>query len=178
METSNAGGSSKPRGECRTERLRCKKLEGAVVMRSALSARVFRVDGSMEDLGVIAKRLVTNAFVQFVVDQLQTETSAFGDFKYHDSGIGVVAENVTDTGLGTPCGDARDAGTQIEGATANIYKTVATHTYDEALAITEHGVFNASADGVLMDRSVFGAINVGNGDKIEFTYEITLNSGG
>lgn len=177
MQTSNTG-SSKPRGELHAKCLRCKKLDGAIVMRSQLSARVFRVDGSMEDLGVISTRLVTDAFVAFVVDQLQTETSTFGDFKYHDSGTGVGAEAAGDTALGTPCGDARDAGTQIEGATGNIYKTVATHTYDEVLAITEHGVFNIDAAGTLMDRSVFGAINVASGDRIEFTYQITFSSGG
>lgn len=178
MEASNTGGASKPRGECRGSLLRCKGMAGEVVVRSRLSARVFRANGSVEDLGVIATRLVTDAFVQFVVDQLQTETSAFGDFKYHDSGTGTTAENASDTALETPCGDARDSGTQTEGASSSIYKSVATHTYDETLAITEHGLFNAASAGVLMDRSVFSAINVNSGDKIEFAYELTLSSGG
>jgi len=29
-----------------------------------------------------------------------------------------------------------------------------------------------------MDRTVFTAINVGSGDKIEFTFSITFSSGG
>lgn len=123
-------------------------------------------------------KCVTDAFVAFIVDQLQTETSAFGDFKYHDSGTGTGAEAAGDTTLGTPCGDARDAGTQTEGATGNIYKSVATHTYDESLAITEHGLFNAAADGTLMDRTKFAAVNVANGEQIEFTFQITFTAGG
>lgn len=123
-------------------------------------------------------RVVTDAFVAFVVDQLQAETSAFGDFKYHDSGIGVGAEAAGDTALGTAWGGARTVGTQTEGATANIYKSVATTTYNATKAITEHGLFNAAAGVTLMDRSVFSAINVVDTDKIEWTYELSLASGG
>lgn len=178
MRETSTGGSNRPRGECLAECQRCKELEGAVIMRSSLSARVLRKDGSVEDLGIIATKEVTDAFVGFVVDQLQTETSAFGDFKYHDSGTGVTAEDQTDTAMETATGEARTTGTQIEGATANIYKSVATDTYAGSFAITEHGLFNASSDGILMDRSVFSAINVTSGDKIEFTYELTLTAGG
>jgi hypothetical protein len=123
-------------------------------------------------------KCVTDAFVAYVVDNLQAELAAFGDFKFHDSGTGVVAEAAADTGLGTPCGEARDAGTQIEGATANIYKSVATHTYAGAFAITEHGLFNIAAAGTLMDRTKFAAINVAIGDGIQFTFQITFTAGG
>jgi len=176
MENKAAGGRTAPTGEIRAERLHSREDEGRVVLTSALSARVLRKDGTVEDLGVICRRKVTDAFVAFMVDELQTETSAWGDFKYHDSGTGTNAENKTDTALQTPCGDARTVGSQTEGATGNIYKSVATHTYDESLAITEHGLFNAAAAGTLMDRHVFAAINVGDGDKIEFTYELTCSS--
>jgi hypothetical protein len=132
----------------------------------------------VEDRRKVIDKCVTDAFVNYVVDQLQTETSTFGDFKYHDSGTGTGAEAAGDTGLGTPCGDARDTGTQVEGATANIYKSVATHTYGGSLAITEHGLFNASSNGTLMDRTKFAAINVVSTDQIEFTFQITFASGG
>ena len=149
-----------------------------IELEGILSARVKRGgEKRFRDLGVIARKKVTDAFVAYLVDSLQNSTTAPMDvFKYHDSGTGVGAENKTDTALGTPCGDARDVGTQIEGATGNIFKSVATHTYDETLAITEHGLFSASADGTLMDRSVFAAINVVATDQIEFTYELTCTS--
>lgn len=178
MKESNAGGSSRPSGECLAECQRCRELDGAIIMRSALSARVLRRDGSVEDLGVIATRKVTDAFVAFVVDQLQAETSVFGDFKFHDSGTGTTAEADADTAMETPTAETRSTGTQIEGATANIYKSVATDTYAGSFAITEHGLFNVVTGGTLMDRSVFSAINVTSGDKIEFTYELTLSAGG
>ena len=149
-----------------------------ITMQGVLSARVFRANGDVEVLGVLSKKLITNAFAQYVVDSFQDSTTYPIDvFKYHDSGTGVVAENAADTGLGTPCGEARDAGSQGEGA-ANVYKTIATHTYNGAFAITEHGVFSVAVAGVLMDRSVFAPINVLVNDEVEFTYEVTVNSGG
>ena len=153
-----------------------RKLTGLATLYGELSAVKIFANGHRMDYGTVSRHLVTDAFVAFMVDQLQAETSTWGDFKYHDSGTGVTAENKTDTAMETPCGDARTVGTQIEGATANIYKSVATHTYDEALAITEHGLFMAAAAGTLMDRHTFAAINVTDGDKIEFTYELTCSS--
>lgn len=131
----------------------------------------------LADRRVERNRMITDAYVAFLVDQHQTESALIGDFKYHDSGTGVGAEAAGDTALGTPCGDARDSGTQIEGATANIYKSVAEHTYDETLSITEHGLFNAASNGTLMDRTKFTAISVVNTSKIEFTFQITFTAG-
>jgi len=148
---------------------------GIVEMESELSAVLIK-DGVRQPLGVICRKKVTDDFVEFIVAQLQSETSAFGDFKYHDSGIGVGAENKTDSALGTPWGGARTVGSQIQGASAHIYKSVATTTYNATKAITEHGLFNAAVAGILMDRSVFSAINVVDTNQIEWTYNLTINS--
>jgi len=152
--------------------------KGWVRWQSNLSARLIRGDGTVIDYGVVCKRVVTDAFVAALVDTLQSSVASFSDFKYHDSGTGTNVEAAADTVLQTPCGEARDVGTQIEGATANIYKSVATNTYAGSFAITEHGLFNAAAAGTLMDRSVFSAITVASGDKIEFTYQLTCTAGG
>lgn len=120
--------------------------------------------------------VVTDDFVEYTVDMLVAELAAWGDFKFHDSGTGVGAENVTDAGLGTPCGEARDVGTQVDGG--QTYTSVATNTYAGAFAITEHGLFNIAAAGILMDRTVFGAINVVATNQIEFTFTITFTPGG
>jgi len=153
-------------------------LLGIVPFYAQLSIRVFRKDGTVEDLGIVSFHSVTDAFVAFLTDSLQGTEADWVNFKYHDSGTGVTGEAAGDTALETPCGEARDIGSQIEGATANIYKSVATNTYAGAFAITEHGLFNAAAAGTLMDRSVFSAIAVTSGDKIEFTYQLTSASGG
>jgi hypothetical protein len=131
------------------------------------------------NLGLVAVRVVTTAGVNYLVDCFQNSTGSPMDvFKYHDSGTGTNAESSSDTALQTPCGESRDAGSQAEGSSANIYKTVATHQYSGSFAITEHGLFSAASAGTLWDRSVFSAINVGNGDSIQFTYELTCNAGG
>jgi len=129
-------------------------------------------------------KVVTTAFVEFVVDQLIAETSVFGDFKYHHSGTGVGAEAVGDTDLGTPVEDAREIGTQAENA-ATIYQSVATETYGDTYAVTEHGLFNTAGaggppvtGGLLMDRTVFAAINVVATNQIQFTFLITFAAGG
>lgn len=152
-------------------------FKGSISPEARLSAKIIRANGDIEDRGIICTKLVTNAFVNDLVDNLIAETSAFGDYKFHGMGIGVVAENVTDTALGTPV-ETRATGTQVEGASTNIYKSVGTVTATASRAITEHGLFNVVTVGTLMDRSVFTVINLANGDAIQFTYEITFPAGG
>lgn len=152
-------------------------LTGIPTLTAELRAVLIRADGSRVTYGVLSRRVVTTAFVNFVVDQLQTETSVFGDFKYHDSGVGTTAENASDTAMETTDGESRATGSQTEGS-ANVYQSVGTISYTSTKAITEHGLFNDSSAGTLMDRSVFSAINVVSGDSIQFTYSLTVSSGG
>jgi hypothetical protein len=159
------------------------KLLGIPTYYGKLDLRIIKADGSVVDYGNVGYRVLSTAFVVLMTDQLQTETSVWGDFKYHDCGTGVVAENITDAGMGTQAtvitGDERIAGTQIEGASTNIYKSVATVPFDGAGAITEHGLFNAvRGGGTLMDRTVFAAVNVASGDSISFSFELTCTAGG
>ena len=150
---------------------------GIATVLGKLEARHVSKDGKVTDYGVLGYRVVTTAFVNFVVDQLQTETSVFGDFKYHDGGVGVTAEAITDTAIETTDGEARATGTQTESA-ANAYRSVGTISYTSTKAVTEHGLFNDATTGTLMDRTVFSAINVANGDSIQFTYTLTVSAGG
>ncbi len=133
---------------------------------------------------LVEDRVVTDDFCEFIVDQLITDTSAFGDFKFHHSGTGVGAEAAGDSGLGTPELDARTVGTQVEDS-AKVYKSIATETFDGTAAITEHGLFNTAGaggppvtGGILMDRTKFAAINVETGNQIEWTFTMSFTSGG
>lgn len=150
---------------------------GLMTAYGTLRAVLIKADGTRIDYGLLTHRVVTTAFVNFVVDQLQTETSLFGDFKYHDSGVGVTAENVANTAIETTDGESRVAGTQTESS-ANVYQSVGTITYTTTKAITEHGLFNGPTADTLLDRSVFAAVNVVNGDSIQFTYSLTISAGG
>lgn len=152
-------------------------LTGVPTLTAELRAVLIRGDGSRVNYGVLSRRVVTTAFVNFMVDQLQTETSVWGDFKYHDSGVGSTAENVANTDMETTDGESRVTGSQTEGA-ANVYVSVGTISYTSTKAITEHGLFNAATGVTLLDRSVFSAVNVVNGDSIQYTYSLSVNSGG
>jgi hypothetical protein len=121
--------------------------------------------------------LVTNAGVAFEASTFAggTSTSAFN---FHDSGTGTNAAAVTDTALQTPTGIARVSGTQSTPGSTNVYQTIATITYNATFAVTEWGLFSASSSGTLWDRRVFSAINVVNTNAIQFTYQLTIPSGG
>lgn len=121
-------------------------------------------------------RVVTTQFVTFLVDQLQAEDSEFGDFKFHQCGLGVTGENITDTGIETDTGIAPVAGTQTE-TDFDTYKSVATMTMDATEAITEHVLMSQSGAGTCMDRTKFAAINVVSGNQIEFTFEMDFTAG-
>lgn len=150
---------------------------GLAVMYGKLEAVLRRADGSVIRYGVLDYRVVTTAFVSFVVDQLQTESSLFGDFKYHDAGVGTTAAAVGDTTIETTDGESRATGTQTESS-ATVYQSVGTVSYTTTKAVTEHGLFNDATTGTLMDRTVFSAINVVSGDSIQFTYSLTVAAGG
>ena len=106
-------------------------------------------------------------------------TPRISSMNFHDSGTGAVAATSTDSALGTQAGPAsRATGAQTNPAT-NQYRSVGTIAYSGGLAITEWGLFNQAAQGGTMwDRRVFSAINVANGDSIQFTYTLTINAGG
>lgn len=147
--------------------------------------RVQRASGEEEDLGLVSMRVVTEAGVAFVVDAFQNLVE-LETMKYHGLGTGTTAESSAQTALVTELttgynpDSTRATGTTIEGAAANIYRTVATNTVDASVAITEHGVFSAAAvgSGVMIDRSVFAAVNLTSGDSLQSTYDLTFNSGG
>jgi hypothetical protein len=153
------------------------KALGMNHMAGRLYARKRFADGRVLDYGLIGTQKITTAFCELMVDQLQTETSVWGDFKYHDSGVGVTGEANGDTDIETPDGESRATGTQTEGTSVE-YKSVGTIAYTTSKAITEHGLFNTAANPTLMDRTVFSAINVAIGDSITFTYTLTCTAGG
>ncbi len=133
--------------------------------------------GWMENVGLVSRSKVTVEFRDFTIDTLVSDTTEFGDFKFHRPGTDDTAEVNTDTVLNTDAG-LEATGTQLEGASADIYKSVATVTADATETWKEH-VLNSqtgAGGGKLMDRSVFTpTVSVVNLDTVEFTYQLTLN---
>lgn len=128
---------------------------------------------------IVKDKVITDDFCEDIVAALVAETWTC-TFKYHAWGTGVTAENATDSALVTEAAETRATGSHIEGATAKTYKSVGTLTCNATpKAIREHGLFDQEAvGGVLMDRTLFDAINVVEGNQIEFTFNIALTSGG
>lgn len=126
------------------------------------------------EAGLVTTAGVTYMATDFAAGLASPRISAFN---YHDCGTGTTAAAVGDTALGSAAGTARVAGTQSNPASGQ-YKTVATISFTSSLAITEWGLFSASASGTLWDRRVFSAINVASGDSIQFSYTLTVNAGG
>lgn len=158
-------------------------LRGELTTAQATLAAVhIKADGTRQNLGIVARRKVTKAFVINMVAAMVAADGAganatWNDYKYHDSGVGTTAESNADTAIETTDGESRATGTQVDNssASAGIYTSVGTIAYTTTKAITEHGLFNASTAGTLLDRSVFTAVNVVNGDSIQFTYTLTVN---
>lgn len=150
-----------------------------------LSVKIVRKDGSVEDLGVVGYRVITDAGVAFLVDDWDNNGQDISTMNFHGCGTGTTAEAVGDTALQTESTTAlnpdstRATGVRSQPA-ANQYRSVGTLTFDAAAAVTEHGLLSQSATGggSLWDRTVFSAINVGSGDSIQFTYTVTFTSGG
>ena len=131
--------------------------------------------GWMENVGLVARGKVTIAFRDFEVDNLVADTVEYGDFKFHRPGLGTAAELNTDTVLQTDAG-LEATGTQLEGASADIYKSVATVTADVTETWEEHSIRSqtGATGGKMMDRSLISPnVSVVNLDTVEFTYEIT-----
>lgn len=153
-------------------------------MYGSLYATHIKADGQVLHLGLASMRVVTTAGVNFLVDALQGSVEP-EILRYHAVGTGTNAEASADTALQTESttiltvDSTRATGTLTEGASANIYRTVGTVSFDGSGAITEHGIFSqaATGGGTLLDRSVFSAVNVVNGDSIAFTYDLTLPAG-
>lgn len=144
-----------------------------------------RADGEVVEYGLASMRVVTTAGVNYIVDAFQNTTEV-ENLKYHGIGTGGTAEASADTALVTESTTAlnpdstRATGSTIEGASANIYRSVGTLTVDATAAITEHGIFSQSATGggTLLDRSLFSALNLVSGDSIQSTYDLTFSAGG
>ena len=143
-----------------------------------LVSKEFAVQYALErgELAFLSGRVVTDAGVAFLVDDWDANTTDVTNFNFHANGTSSTAEAVGNTALVAEVG-TRVSGTKSQPA-ANQLQTVATISQGATQNIQEHGLLSASTSGTLWDRSVFAAIGVVNGDSIQFTYTLTVNSGG
>jgi hypothetical protein len=87
-------------------------------------------------------------------------------------GTGAGTAGKTDTTLFTEAAEARVSTAQTQPS-ANINQFKATMTSASAQTITNAGIFDAASSGNMLQKSDFAGIALANGDKIEFTFQIT-----
>jgi hypothetical protein len=162
------------------------KLTGIVTITSELRIRVKRAaSGNWIDYGVVSRRVVTDTGVAYIVDCWDNTATVLANMNYHGCGTGAGAEGAGETALVTECTTAlnpdstRATGTRSQPA-ANQYRSIGTLTFDATPTVIEHGLLSqaATGGGVLWDRSLFAGITVASGDSIQFTYTVSLTSGG
>jgi len=121
--------------------------------------------------------LVTNAGFAGIASRINGSGSEAA-FTYIAMGTGTTAANVADTTLETEL-----AASGLSRANATASRVTTTVTNDTAqlvytfsvtgsVAVTESGVLNAGAAGVLLCRQVFAAINVVNTDNLQITWKV------
>jgi hypothetical protein len=142
---------------------------------SNLSVKHFR-NGKLFEERDLGAGVITNAGVALWAADWTNATATIKLANWHDSGTGVTAPTISDTVMQTPTGNVRIQGAQSN--VNNIYKTIATLSYGGTLAITEWGLFTAISSGTMFDHRTFTAINCVPGDSVQFTYQLTLVSGG
>ena len=151
---------------------------GIATMMAELRGVHYKVDGSSVDYGVLGRYAVTTDFCEDMVDELITETSAWGNYKFHDMGTGTTNEGASNNfATMTVHGAGDSGGTQVESTSVG-YSSVGTITAVGTAAITEHCLSNVNGADTVMDRTKFTAVNVISGDSIQFTYTLTCTAGG
>lgn len=144
-------------------------------LQSNLILRHYRGDMLLVDRNLGAG-LVTNAGVTLWAADWNNATATIKLANYHDSGTGVTAPTTSDTILQTPTGIARVTGSQ--STANNVYSTVGVIAYGGTFTISEWGLFTDPTIGTLFDHRTFTAIPVVAGDSIQYTYQLTIISGG
>lgn len=153
-------------------------LPSELMFGTNLRADLFDRRGLLIEALDFGSGLVTTAGVTYLAADMAGGANDISSFDYHAVGIGTTAAAVGDTAIENATGaPSRVAGTP-SNPTGNQYQSVATVSFTSSLAITEWGLFSASTAGTLWDRRTFAAINVVNGDSIQFTYTLTVNAGG
>lgn len=150
-------------------------IQGRNIYKTNLSVRHFRAGKEIlsKNLG---SGVVTNAGVNLLAADWTNVVSTLKQANWHDSGTGTTPPTVADTIMQTPTGNARLPGAQSNAS--NVYQTVVTLSYGGVFAITEWGLFTAVSSGTMWDHRTFTAINCVAGDTIQFTYALTVVSGG
>jgi hypothetical protein len=159
---------------------------GATTLMGHLWLAKVDAKGRQLDLGLAGCRVVTTAGVNFIVDAFQNLTE-LENMKFHGVGTGSTAEASSQTALVTELttqyatASTRPTGTTGEqSGNSNVFESTCTVTVSASVALTEHSIFSqaATGGGVMLDRTVFSAVNLSSGESLQVTYDLQFTAGG
>lgn len=146
---------------------------------AAYGIRIEGITGSWSN-GMLISNLVTDAGKAGVASRING-SGGEAAFTYIAVGTGTTAAaagntaletEITDSGLARANSTASRVTTDVTNDTARL---VNTFSVTGTKAVTESGVLNAGASGVLLARQVFSAVNVVNGDSLQVTWNIDVD---
>ncbi|MFA6048272.1 MAG: hypothetical protein WC737_05705 [Parcubacteria group bacterium] len=152
------------------------KLTDRVARKGRLLIQLFGKDGKLKDERVISN-LMTNAGEAHIADQLASSQDESA-MSHMAIGTGTTAPTSANTALEFQIDrNALTSRTQGAGGDDNDIIYVGDWAAaDGTGAITEAGVFNSSANGTMLCRSTFAAINKGASDTLKITWTVTIGA--
>lgn len=137
-----------------------------------ISLRLFGPDGLLKESREV-KNVVVTVGKNYLALWLTQGTQSDFFMRYLALGTGVTAASASDTALQT------ELATRVAGAltsSTNVWQNQATFGPGvDTGAITEAGIFSASAAGTLFARQVFPVVNKGAGDSLQLTWQVTFS---
>lgn len=134
-----------------------------------LQITLFDENGTIKDERSLSN-LITTAGKTMIASRIVSD-STIAKVSHMAVGAGTTAANVSDTSLQTELGRSALTSQTSSGAVATCSAVfgpgVATGT------ITEAGILNAPSGGVLLNRSVFAAVNKAAADTLTISWTIT-----
>jgi len=124
---------------------------------------------------IVGTNVVTTNGKDFVASFLVSAAAAASTFtcKYVAVGTGTTPETASDTALVSELN--RTTATVSHNGTG-VYQLVASFATNSATgAVTEYGIFSSSTAGTMLARDTESVINVGAGDTLTVTAQITLS---
>lgn len=141
------------------------------VLHGAMTLIIQRSNGDVETIH--KDNIIVNVGFDFVADAIGKAVSRPGVMSHIALGTGTTAAAAEQTGLATELD--RNAATFAHTAGTKTFTFTAEFPAGDATgAITEAGVFNAVAGGIMFDRVVFPVVNKGADDSLTSVFTFTM----
>ncbi len=146
-------------------------IKESIKLHGAITLTLRKASGDIET--VHKDNIIVNVGFDFVADAIGKSVSRPGVMSHIALGTGTTAAAAGQTGLASELD--RNAATYAHVADTKTFSFTADFPAGDATgAITEAGVFNASAGGIMFDRVVFPVVNKGADDSLTSVFTFTM----